>query len=135
MVGIPEEKNEIHRRVKMIACQYFTFIKCLVAFISHVPYWLHSCALVFLNIALSISSSPYLLTTRLINPLSPLIPGALFILFFAAHPHLSCLRAVCTCFVCPIRCYVSTVQGMSSTFSFTLHYPLLLANTEEIFIK
>lgn len=116
IVGIPEEKNETYRGVEMIACQNFTFIKCLVAFIS-VPYPL-LCILFFL---LPGTPSPpptplpsTLPTTRPPQPLlSPLIAGTLFILLFAAH--LSYLRVVCMSFACPIWHYVST-QAMSSTF-------------------
>ena len=73
----------------------------------------------------------YLLTTRPLNLPTPLIAGTLFILLFAAH--LSYLRVVCMSFACPTGHYVFT-QGMSSTFSFTLHCPLLNKYNDSLFI-
>lgn len=132
MVGIPEEKNEIHTESE-IACQYFTFIKCLVPFVSHTPHWPHSVPLLFLPLGTQSSPLPHLPPFyKAHHPFSSLVPGSLLILLFAAHPHLSHNRVMCV--------HSSFIPfGVCRTGN-TLYFCvcvlpdlLLLENTEDIF--
>lgn len=100
MMGITEEKYETHKRVDIIACQYFMFVKYLVALISHIPSRFHCCALVRFSFCLVhcphhilLSLPPSLLQESSPFP-TPLILGTLLILLFVAHPHLSCIRVM-----------------------------------------
>lgn len=117
MMGITEEKYETHKRVEIIACQYFMFVKYLVALISHIPSKSHSCALVWFSFCLVhcphhtlLSLPPSLLQES--SPFLSLILAALLILLFAAQPHLSCIRVMHTSYLSYSVLYVYNTRNI-----------------------
>lgn len=115
MMEITEEKYETHKRVDIIACQYFMLVKYLVALISHIPSRPHSCALVRFSFCLVhclhhplLSSPPSSLQES--SPFFFLIVTELLILLFAAHPHLSGIRVMGAHILFILFSVVSTIQ-------------------------